>query len=79
MFYAILYVLPNKMKCTFIVFSYSCLYSEFHHKIVLAKVLPKHWQKHLEKPLMYKMVVESIEVFLNAFAKGLAKLCQNTL
>ena len=52
MFNAILYGLPNKIKCTFTLFIYSCPYLQFLHKVFLAKVLPNLWQRRLEKPLL---------------------------
>ena len=31
------YGLPKNIRCTLTVFIYSCLYSEFHHELLLAK------------------------------------------
>ena len=49
MFYAILYGLPNKIRCTFTVFIYS-------------KVLPNLWQKCLEKPLLFILTMVHADV-----------------
>ena len=47
MFYGIFVWFTESIKCTVTVFTYSCLNSKFHHKVLLAKILPHLWR--LEK------------------------------